>query len=152
MSAVSCYVHGSTFPKSTCHLHHEAPRMAGGGDEASNLIWLCANCHNTAHRVAQLQETGKSGEASDIGDLLFQDASQRNRFYQVVGEILQAVTLAKGTGKRKAKTRIELDLDPLVHDRLKTLVSSIRTNGKKVSLAKYVESLVTADLRKKGYF
>jgi hypothetical protein len=125
--------------------------MAGGGDEASNLVWLCANCHNTAHRVAQLQETGKSGEASDICDTLFSDVAQRTRFHGVVREILQAVTVAKSTGQKKAKTRIELDLDPLVHGRLKTLVSGIRANGKKVSIAKYVESLVISDLRQKGY-
>jgi hypothetical protein len=126
--------------------------MAGGGDEESNLIWLCANCHNTAHRVAQLQETGKGGEANDICMTLFPAPAPRQRFQQVVKEILSAVIVAKSAGKRKSKTRIELDLDPEVHDRLRILVGEIRSNGKKVSLAKYVESLVIQNLRQKGYF
>jgi hypothetical protein len=25
--------------------HHIIPKYLGGGDEESNLIWLCANCH-----------------------------------------------------------------------------------------------------------
>lgn len=148
---VICFVHGIPFPKSTCHLHHEAPRMAGGGDEASNLLWLCANCHNTAHRVAQLQEQGKSGEASDTSNTLYPTPAARQRFQQVVKEIVEAVVLARGTGKGKSKTMVELHLTPDVHKRLKTLVAEVRVNGKRTGVAKYVESLVMQHLRQKGY-
>lgn len=149
---VVCFVHGIPFPKSTCHLHHEAPRMAGGGDEASNLIWLCANCHNTAHRVAQLQEQGKGSEAVDTSNTLYPTPAMRQRFQQVVKEIVEAVVLARGTGKGKDKTMVELYLTPEVNKRLKTLVSEVRVNGKRVGVAKYVESLVLQHLKQKGYF
>lgn len=148
---VTCFVHGIAFPKSTCHLHHSAPRAAGGGDEQANLIWLCANCHNTAHRVAQLQEQGKSGEASDTSMTLYPTPASRQRFQRVVKEILEAETLAKGTGKGKSHTMVELHLTPEVHTRLKTLVADIRVNGKRTGVAKYVESLVIQHLRQKGY-
>jgi hypothetical protein len=148
---VVCFVHGVPFPKSTCHLHHEAPRMAGGGDEASNLIWLCANCHNTAHRVAQLHEQGKTGEISDILDTLFASLPVKKRFQQVVNEMLEAVTLAKHTGKGKSKTMVELYLPNDTYNRLKLAVSDFRVDGKKLGISKYVEALVINHLKQKGY-
>jgi hypothetical protein len=38
------------------HCHHVVPIAAGGDNEASNLIILCANCHAIAHSIASERE------------------------------------------------------------------------------------------------
>jgi hypothetical protein len=43
------------------HLHHVKPRAAGGSDDPSNLILLCANCHQLAHSLAYRRKRYWSG-------------------------------------------------------------------------------------------
>lgn len=35
--------------KATCDVHHIIPRKDGGGDENTNLVILCPNCHREVH-------------------------------------------------------------------------------------------------------
>ena len=63
---VMCYVHGMPFPRSACHEHHEMPRAAGGGDEATNLTFVCATCHNMIHRCAEAILGSRMGMANDL--------------------------------------------------------------------------------------
>lgn len=35
--------------------HHIVPRSAGGGDEGSNIEWLCRPCHEKEHRARPRQ-------------------------------------------------------------------------------------------------
>lgn len=37
-------------PLDLAHVHHLVYRSAGGSDETSNLILLCARCHDDEHR------------------------------------------------------------------------------------------------------
>lgn len=148
---VKCYIHGAMFPKHACHVHHEAPRAAGGGDEASNLIWMCANCHNLTHRVAQLEELGRSGEASDLSSAAFTSPAQRMRFKKSVREILVANAQAKTSGQRKEKAQVELQLSHDVYDRFKLLLSDHKVNGRRISNSRYIEQLLIEHLKKKGY-
>lgn len=149
---VTCYIHGTLFPKYSCHVHHEAPRAAGGGDDAENLIWLCANCHNLTHRVAQLEELGRSGEAGDLSLSAYPVPSQRIRFKKTVKEILTANAKAKIEGKRKAKAMVEIELSHEVYDKLKVFLNDHKTGNKRISNSKYIEQLIVKHLKQKGYF
>ena len=33
------------------HIHHKTFRSQGGGDEDSNLLWMCLWCHSEAHGI-----------------------------------------------------------------------------------------------------
>jgi 5-methylcytosine-specific restriction endonuclease McrA len=39
-------------------VHHIIPRGAGGPDELANLVTLCSDCHDEAHRI--LSRIGES--------------------------------------------------------------------------------------------
>ena len=63
---VTCYVHGTVFPRAACNVHHEMPRAAGGGDDDQNLTWVCASCHTMIHRIAEAVMANKAGRADDV--------------------------------------------------------------------------------------
>ena len=63
---VTCYVHGTVFPRAACNVHHEMPRAAGGGDDDQNLTWVCASCHTMIHRSAEAVMANKAGRADDV--------------------------------------------------------------------------------------
>lgn len=147
---VKCTVHGVSIPRAAAHEHHEAPRAAGGGDELENLVWLCANCHQLSHRVAQLRQLGRAAEASDIVHSSYPQPAMRKRFEQVVFEILSAHSIADDIGLGKAKAEVILELSHGLYACLKTLAADHRVNGRKVGVAKYMEAVLTQHVRKHG--
>ena len=52
------------------HRHHLVYRSAGGRDESSNLVTLCAGCHDDEHHN-RLRITGTSGDANADEGLIF---------------------------------------------------------------------------------
>ena len=142
---VRCFIHNELFTKASCNLHHEAPQAAGGGDEVENLVWLCASCHTLAHRVAQLFETRKAGEAKHLCEAAFPAPAHRARLEQVVKEMLEAHAKAKSEGIVREITTVEIKLPAEVHSRLK-----LAAKQHKSPMNRYVKTLIMDDLRKKG--
>lgn len=148
---VMCFVHGQRIPRAAAHEHHEAPRAAGGTDDVENLVWLCATCHQLSHRVAQLRQLGRGAEAEDIAQTSFGTPAARNRFSQVVLEIMAAHALADDLGLGKAKAEVVLELDHPLYNFLKTLANDHRDNGRKVGVARYIEAVLQKHAIKHGF-
>lgn len=86
MSLARCHVHGGN-PLDTqlLHEHHAVPRASGGGDQRSNLVWLCPNCHDLLHKVVHKITSSKHGIAQDlIGQYLPTQPAARERLESLV--------------------------------------------------------------------
>lgn len=145
-----CCVHGTKIPRAAAHEHHEAPRAAGGGDEKSNLVWLCATCHQVAHRVGQLRQLNRGDEASDIMTSYYPAPAQRKRFAQVVHEMVTAHMHADLTGMGKPKAEVMLEIDHELYACLKQLALDYRSGGRRVGVAKYIEAVLNGHVIKNG--
>lgn len=149
---VRCFVHGTMIPRAAAHEHHEAPRAAGGGDELENLIWLCATCHQLAHRCCQLLQQAKSGEASDIATQTYGIPEARKRFGQVVREMIEAHGHAELAGLGKENAEVMLELDHELYAYLKGLAADYRDpKGHKIGVAKYIEGVLRKHALVKGW-
>lgn len=147
---VVCVVHRTQIPRAAAHEHHEAPRAAGGTDALSNLVWLCATCHQVAHRVGQLRQLGRAGEAEAIATSSYPNPKMRQRFYQVVSEMVTAHALADVTGAGKPNAEVVLELPHDVYNGLKSLASEHRVNGQRVGVAKYINAILRSHVIKHG--
>lgn len=48
-----CYVCGIKNDDALCQVHHRIPKAFGGTDDKTNLLTLCAGCHQSLHRMAE---------------------------------------------------------------------------------------------------
>jgi len=147
---VICYVHGTPFPKESCHEHHKSPRALGGQDDKGNLVYLCANCHTLVHRCAQLFIGNKSGIAADIASQAYPTPASRSRFFELVKTIMSSVAEAEDLDLGREKAIIILSLDHSTHSKLKTLAGERKENGRKVGVSRYIEAVLLQHIQKKG--
>lgn len=68
------------------HRHHIVYRSAGGQDDASNLVTLCAGCHNDEHHN-RLRIDGPTSPVDANGPLWFMRKGVDGVFYVVREEI-----------------------------------------------------------------
>jgi hypothetical protein len=88
--------------------------------------------------------------ADDTCNSLYPLPAQRKRFMQVVKEILEAEALAKETGKKRDKARVELELPHEMYAKLKVLAQDYRVKGRKAGVTKLIEGIINQFLRQKG--
>lgn len=74
----------------------------------------------------------------------------RQRFYQVVSEMVTAHALADVTGAGKPNAEVVLELPHDVYNGLKSLASEHRVNGQRVGVAKYINAILRSHVIKHG--
>lgn len=47
--------HSQMRDKVILHMHHVVPRSAGGGNDLSNLIFVCTTCHGKIHSLYEVE-------------------------------------------------------------------------------------------------
>lgn len=146
---VPCYVEGKNYPRAGCHVHHKNPRHAGGSDAASNLIWLCATCHQLVHRAAQMLKANRKGTAADLAMVSFASPASRQRFLEIVNTEVEASIAAKEAGTGSDEIIVEVPIPRADYVRLKLLVADYKAGGKKVSISDFVARLVLSHLHKR---
>ena len=89
---MECHIHqGEHFPKEAMQEHHIHPRAYGGGDEPTNLVWICSGDHDILHRAALRLYAGKAGEARDIVDrYLPNQPARQERLWRLVQAVARA--------------------------------------------------------------
>lgn len=147
---VVCCVHGTQIARAAAHEHHEAPRAAGGGDELSNLVWLCATCHQVAHRVWQLRSLGRAPEGEHIAMSTYPHPQVRSRFMKVVQEMAAAHVHAEEHGLGKANAEVMLELPHDVYNGLKALANEHRVGGRRVGVTPYIAAVLRGHVLKNG--
>lgn len=145
---VVCYVHGTPFPRASCHEHHEMPQAAGGSDDPANLTFVCANCHNMIHRIADLLRANRKGFGADIAlQYSPNDLSMRDRLLRLA-EYAAASMQSVDDGETPGATDqvIQVVLPRAIYERFKILVGDHRANGRKVSIQSYMQNMVLKEL------
>jgi len=145
---VSCYIEGRGYPRAACHIHHKNPRHAGGSDAESNLVFLCATCHQLVHRAAQMVKANRRGEALDLASITFVSPAARQRFLAVVNTEVEESALAAEKGIGKDEIIVEMPIPRKEYAQLKLLVSDYRAGGKKLSISAFCAHVVLAHVRK----
>lgn len=144
---VSCFVEGKVYPRAGCHVHHRNPRHAGGTDSSSNLVWLCATCHQLVHRASQMIKAGRSGSAADLADTTFPSPKQRQRFLEIVREEISASLEAEENGRGSATILMEIPIPREEYNKLKELIRA-RQGKKKVSIATYCAGVLLTHIHR----
>lgn len=86
----------------------------------------------------------------DITHAAYPLPAVRQRFNQVVNEILSALAHAEEAGLRKEQAEVMLELPHDLYDRLKVMASEIRVNGRRISVTKYIEGVLTKHVLASG--
>lgn len=147
---VPCFIEKKDYPRAGCHVHHRNPRHAGGSDAATNLVWLCATCHQLVHRGAQMVKANRKGDMADLAMLTFPAPAPRQRFLEVVQQEVEASAHAKEAGIGRKDVVVEVPIPREDYERLKRLVSDYKANGKKLSISNFVARLVLAHVNKRS--
>ena len=142
---VPCAVHGQPFPRVTCHEHHEVPRAAGGNDAETNLVWLCSNCHNVLHRIADMLRAGKHGHAQDAASTYATSPIMRERLWGLA--IFAAESMEEGEGPDVVP--IQVFMPKALLGRLKIAAGETRVNGRSMGMGRFVLELIKQDLRRR---
>lgn len=146
---VTCYVHGTVFPRAACNVHHEMPRAAGGGDETQNLTWVCASCHTMIHRVAEAVMADKLGRADDLAALYApNDVAMRERLRRLASYAADSTLRADDEGAGADEVTVQFVLSRALAQRLRLLVRDVRSNGRAVSMQTFLHGLVVRELTK----
>lgn len=146
---VTCYVHGTVFPRAACNVHHEMPRAAGGGDDEQNLTWVCASCHTMIHRVAEAIGNNQMGRADDLAALYApNDVAMRERLRRLAGYASDAMKRADEEGGGADDVTIQVVLSRELHRRFRTLVRDVRVDGRSVSVQNFLHGLIVRELTK----
>lgn len=146
---VTCYVHGTVFPRAACNVHHEMPRAAGGGDESQNLTWVCASCHTMIHRIAEAILATKVGRADDLAALYApNDTAMRERLRRLAGYAADAVQQADEAGGGADDVTLQVVLSRELAQRFRLLVRDVRSNGRSVSIQTFLHGLIVRELTK----
>ena len=130
----------------TLDTHHIAPQNSGGGDEASNLIDLCQNCHQFIHRLTHLL---RKGDTQRIAHLL---ASNYQGFPQKTHDLLLklASTAMKeedaAVRTEESEINIPLKLILPVYTKLRELAK-----GSKCSMDKVLVELIEKEYRARTF-
>lgn len=121
------------------------PRAAGGSDADTNLVWLCSNCHNVLHRLADMLRVGKLGHAQDAASAFAPTPSMRERLWKLAQ--FAATSMEEGPGADEVP--IQVFFPKTVASRLRIAAGEIRVNGRSIGMGRYIRGLVEADLRKR---
>lgn len=147
-----CYVHGTPFPRSACHEHHEMPRAAGGGDEATNLTFVCATCHNMIHRCAEAILGSRMGMANDLALQYSPNAlPMRERLLRLAGyaaDMLKAADEDPDAGPDDVMLQVVVPKE--IAKRLKLVIADRRANGRRVSMQAFLLALIVQQVQKAG--
>lgn len=147
---ILCYVHGTNLPRAGANEHHIVPQAAGGTDDPSNLVWLCATCHNVLHRCEEHLQAGRAGVVRDIISSAYTGARSRSRMERLVQEAAKAFAAADEAGV--AGDGI-LEIPRALFDLLKMAARETKDpqTGRRASVQGYVLRLIQGHLRKLGY-
>jgi HNH endonuclease len=146
---IKCYVCAQMVPDELSHDHHKIPRLAAGGDEPENRLKLCSSCHNNTHRIAELIKSGKAGIANDISRAAYPDLQVRERLFELVRLVAEAMIL-KADGKVLVEeTVLSITLPMKTYTQIR-LIANEHINpvtGRSMGVDPYVRNLIAGHVK-----
>lgn len=122
------------------------PQAAGG--KAGARAKLCAGCHQSLHRVAEMLMGGKAGLADDSVRVMYTDPSARERMFALANVVVQFMTL-KRDGKIESgeSVSVMIELPPQVKLAADMIAHDHKgPTGRRLGLATWISSLVKREV------
>lgn len=150
LDIIRCCVCERKFPRPFMNEHHRQPREAGGGDEAGNIAWLCAGCHQNMHRLVEMIMRGEGGAAADAAASIYQQPRQRKVILDLAREAGYYLVRLQELGVVKtalaAKT-VALELNGQIYQHLKVLAQQVKDpRGVPLTVPAYLKLLIQRHL------
>lgn len=139
---MSCYVCPWAGSERLAHEHHIVPQAAGGSDDPTNLIWLCAGCHHNIHAIGYALQHRRRAEAIDLLNQTYTHPPMRKRVHDL------AVTAAQELAQNREKPSSHKVLLELTHTEFLAVQALAREQ--RVSVVNLCLGLVRATVRRTG--
>jgi len=157
---MKCHIHGgSDVGKNLLVKHHVHPQGFGGPDVPSNIVFICASCHDLLHKIAEALYSKNQGKATDLANQYLPNDPRRR-------SVLLKLSTTAATAKRdyleknpnyvpedpsegeieERTIQVALHLPESLHQRLKVKASDYThpKTGRKVGLYRYIEEILKA--------
>lgn len=158
MDYFECYVCEAKLPTVFKNEHHKIPRSTGGLDYDSNLVDLCAGCHDALHSLGVMALSSKrGGQVKDSARVLLVEAGAVGRMLELVG-VVRDHHILKRDGRIKlppgAEVMITSEIPPAYKEALSILAQTMTNpeTGRRYSLNGLVRSMVMQILERKFPF
>lgn len=150
LDLVTCWVHRTPVARAGSNQHHINPQAAGGSDDASNIVTICATCHAILHRAEEMLSKDKSASVAPLIATSYGDAGQRTRMHTLVKAAATAFQDAEESGFTTDDVAITISRD--VFTRLQVLAQGARDpiSNRRIGVGRYAETILRAHLRTKG--
>lgn len=155
-----CDLCGQIFVKAAIHEHHLVKRASGGQDTLENIARLDAYCHHSLHQVESALRNPKKGTtAVDLASGLYPNNLVAQK------KVLELAAIAAlGRDPEQAPMHSMYDSEDLVglpivkvHPKIRKFVKIVARElrnpktGKSIGMSGYLEMLLMADLKKRGF-
>jgi hypothetical protein len=141
-----CKVCGDAVPAVFEHQHHEIPQAAGGSD--GPLASLCAGCHATLHRVADMLMSKRAGLADDAAKIAYPDPAVRERLFDLANMVVEYMTLKRdGQVESDQPIKVMIELPREVKFAAQILANDHKgPTGRRLGLAPFITALVKQEV------
>ena len=142
---VDCHICPNKPNKRVAHEHHIVPRAAQGGNEKTNLVWLCNGCHATIHVIATSIMGGRTGEVANLLTYQFPTPKYRER----AAELARIVAIELTQQKERGGPEIHKLTIGIPHSRWTALRALAADRGYK-SVRGLVKAMIKGEVKKSG--
>lgn len=92
----------------TLDTHHRKPQSTDGGDEASNLVDICQNCHQFIHRLVHVLRKGNTQKVAHLLHSNYADYPQKT--HDLILDLAKTALLEEDTHVRTEESVVNLPL------------------------------------------
>lgn len=140
MDIVKCWACHKQFPQIVTHVHHKAPRRAGGKDNPGNLVRICPTDHTTVHAVTRLLRKGRTGEANAALRLA---ARGKDNYEKRLAKLVKVEAQSWEEAEPQDTQAIHAELPIAVYQTLKAAASTMRMGGKTMGVGRLMAGILT---------
>ena len=141
-----CHICESEFFIEFVNKHHKIPKSLGGDDSSSNLLDLCAGCHQFLHTVARMMRNPKKvGEVRTAVQKLFPIPRSQAKCLELARLECESKILQRNAvqADKEREIGIGLRLSALYRDALQLIA-----RDRKLSMADYTRKIMEEHIRK----
>lgn len=129
---------------SALETHHRKPRNAGGEDDLSNLIDICADCHTSTHQLARMMKKKGGPCQAVIQEYLDINYPGNRQAHEILIDLARTVVMEEENAEPKEFVNIFYKPNRIIHQKLKDMARE-----SKVSMVVLLDNLIEAEYRRR---
>lgn len=141
-----CGACGRQATGSALETHHRKPQNAGGEDDISNLIDICADCHTSTHLLARMMKRKGEPATALIREYLEINYPENRQAHEILIELARTVVMEEEGAGPKEAINVMYKPQRAVHQKLKDMARE-----SKVSMLVLLDNLIEAEWRRRRY-